>query len=118
MKTVISIAILFALPCLSQAQTSGSKSNDCPLSHWSTTGAACLYAPELPASEEARLKQAGPSGVVHRMPGNWQALPVPNSPMLIPDSIYRKMIRVLPDSTIKRAIPDSVLRRLRQDFGR
>jgi hypothetical protein len=59
MKTFIAILFLTALPVAAMSQQSSvnpSDGKDCPLSHWSTTGAACFYAPDLPDPEEAGFK--------------------------------------------------------------
>ena len=56
MKAFITLAIIFTLPSVCSAQQSAAKSADCPLSHWSTTGAACFYTPDLPAREELKLQ--------------------------------------------------------------
>jgi hypothetical protein len=41
------------LPMAAMSQQSSVKSGDgkdCPLSHWSTSGAACFYAPDMPSA--------------------------------------------------------------------
>src|SRR5665213_2156168 len=109
-------------------QTSAKNSNDCPLAHWSTTGAACQWAPDLTPGEEAHLKSGVPvrsasqMEPLNRMP--WTAPPprilIPDSawmPMLpesifkkmvptLPDSLLWRMIRLLPDSVVKESVPD------------
>ena len=60
MKHASLILSLLILPGISVAQHRAASTTNCPLSEWSTTGAACQYAPELPASEEARLKELPP----------------------------------------------------------
>jgi hypothetical protein len=59
MKNLVAILFLMALPVAAMSQQSSanpSDGKDCPLSHWSTTGAACLYAPDLIPADESTLK--------------------------------------------------------------
>ncbi|HWF43637.1 MAG TPA: hypothetical protein VG537_03245 [Candidatus Kapabacteria bacterium] len=49
MKALVVSAFFVLLPCLALAQQSSSA--PCGISHWSTTGAACGYAPDLPGAK-------------------------------------------------------------------
>ncbi|MFI5201910.1 MAG: hypothetical protein ACHQNE_05955 [Candidatus Kapaibacterium sp.] len=119
MKVFIPILILAALPCVSAAQQSGkTNAGDCPLSYWSTTGAACYYAPDLPPPLESELKSGKPIKTRYQVRGmNWLPEPLPILQPPIPDSmldlIHKSEIRFFPDSTIRKLMPDSTIRRLR-----
>ena len=59
MRFFIVILFLMASPiaAMSQQSSAPATEKDCPLSHWSTTGAACEYAPDLSPAIEADLRQ-------------------------------------------------------------
>jgi hypothetical protein len=141
MKVFVVIVFPALLPCFAMAQHSGANpSFDCPLSHWSTTGAACLYAPDLTPAAEATLKSGRPiwnTRAVLPTPG-WKTYSPPPAPpfvsdslkdlwmRILPDSVFEKMVPTLPDdllkqfmrvrspSEMKELVPDSTMKRLQK----
>ena len=77
MKSTIAIALLIITPCIASAQQSA----PCEISHWSTTGAACSYAPDMP---EAKM----------RVEKSWGAM---STPVDAPATNFGKSARVLPE---------------------
>ncbi len=63
MRSVFRIlSLLIILPMTVLAQQSKPQ-NDCPISHWSTTGAACDYAPDMPSVRDSELKSGYPDQI-------------------------------------------------------
>src|ERR1700733_7942473 len=56
MKFMPAVLILIA-PAFAAAQPANNDTKPCPLSHWSTTGAACEYAPDQTPAVDAEFKQ-------------------------------------------------------------
>jgi hypothetical protein len=57
---IIAAFLTIIVPALASAQQGSNNSAPCPLSHWSTTGAACDYAPDLPPTIDSELKMGVP----------------------------------------------------------
>ncbi len=96
MRVCIVILFLVALPVAAMSQQSSGKPSDgkdCPLSRWSTTGAACSWAPYMSPAEEAKLRSPNQ----HSLTPAHQTLPTFRN--LTPDGEWKE-IPVLPASHI------------------
>jgi hypothetical protein len=97
MKIIAVFLFTVVAPALAAAQQASNNSAPCLLSHWSTTGAACDYAPDLPPTIDAGLKK----GISRSKDGTYYGRPLPTySKPLFP--------REMPlDSTILKSLPNS-----------
>ena len=106
MKASIAILFFLALPLSAMSQQSSAKPSnekDCPLSHWSTTGAACFYAPDMPDVVETSFKLHLPTSsnkqeLLRYSIGGDSSHRYLFIPTTVPDSIANK-IRLNFDST-------------------
>jgi hypothetical protein len=100
MKTSIVIFFFLSLPVAAMSQQSSanpSDGKDCPLSHWSTTGAACFYAPDIPDTKNAVfLLDSMPASSLVGYP-------------LSEDSSHRILF-------IPTTVPDSIANQIRHNF--
>ena len=100
MKTLLAILFFTALPVAAMSQQSSanpSDGKDCPLSHWSTTGAACFYAPDIPDAKEAVF-------LLHTVPAS-SLVDYP----LSEDSSHRYLF-------IPTTVPDSIANQIHLNF--
>ena len=92
MRSILTFALLSMLPCAAVSQ-SNSATVPCGISHWSTTGAACDYAPDLAPIRDRELK----------------FLNIPDMAPLVrePVNSLLKDIRILPEIQITPGKQDS-----------
>jgi hypothetical protein len=72
MKIIAAFLIVIA-PGYAAAHQANNDSKPCPLSHWSTIGAACDYAPDLPPFMDSELKM----GIARSKEGTYYGQPLP-----------------------------------------
>jgi hypothetical protein len=93
MKAIVVSALFVLLPCFASAQQSSAA--PCGIAHWSTTGAACGYAPDLPGAKMRIM----PSSDERRIPF---------------DTAYTnagKLLRVLPEYQVTPSQRDTNIQR-------
>jgi hypothetical protein len=73
MKLITAILFIVIAPAYAAAQQDDNIGKPCPLSHWSTTGASCDYAPDLSPAIEADLKL----GIPRSKEGTYYGRPLP-----------------------------------------
>jgi len=101
MKFIAAFFIIIA-PAYAAAQQANTDSKPCPLSHWSTTGAACDYAPDDSPLVDSELKM----GIFRSKDSTYYGRPLPASMPLFPlempwDSIKFKSLPNSPDPIIQ-----------------
>ena len=96
MKIFAAFLSIVIAPAFVAAQQTSNDSKPCGISHWSTTGAACYYAPDLSPAEEAELKSSGPlwtrKDTLAHMLSDFDGL----SPMKMPGELPK--LKALPNS--------------------
>jgi hypothetical protein len=127
MKIIAAFLFIVIAPGFAAAQRANNDGKPCGISHWSTTGAACEYAPDLPPFVDSELKLGVPVWAIndslillphsynYLLPDGYVPPPSPNPSLIFisADSLRHEMLRdPMMQQRMWQIIPDSIMRRL------